>query len=46
VTFSLGLPFTADIRLNYEKYFHPAGHTILPGPGDHDKLVLELMAHF
>jgi hypothetical protein len=44
VTFSLGLPFTADIRLNYEKYFYRAG--AVPGPSDHDKIVLELMAHF
>jgi hypothetical protein len=46
VTFSLGLPFTADIRLNYEKYFHPANPVVAPGPSDHDKLVIELMAHF
>ncbi len=44
VTFSLGLPFTADIRLNYEKYFYRSGVT--PGPSDHDKIVIELMAHF
>ncbi len=44
VTFSLGLPFTADVRLNYEKYFYRRGVT--PGPSDHDKIVLELMAHF
>ncbi len=44
VTFSLGLPFQADIRLNYEKYFYRAGVT--PGPSDHDKIVIELMAHF
>ena len=45
VTFSLGLPFTADIRLNYEKYFYRGG-PVAPGPSDHDKIVLELMAHF
>ncbi len=44
VTFSLGLPFTADIRFNYEKYFYRTGVT--PGPSDHDKIVLEFMAHF
>ncbi len=44
VTFSLGLPFTADVRINYEKYFYRAGVT--PGPSDHDKIVIELMAHF
>jgi hypothetical protein len=44
VTFSLGLPFTADIRLNFEKYFYRAN--AIPGPSDHDKIVLELMAHF
>ncbi len=52
ITFSLGLPFSADIRLNYEKYFYdrrPARGTVLdfaPGPSDHDKIVVELMAHF
>ncbi len=44
VTFSLGLPFEADIRVNYEKYFY--GHDALPGISDHDKIVLEFMAHF
>ncbi len=55
VTFSLGLPFSADIRLNYEKYFYdrpsagslPAQNPSGPiGPSDHDKIVVELMAHF
>ncbi len=51
VTFSLGLPFSADIRLNYEKYFYdrPAGYAgpvLTPGPSDHDKIVVEFMAHF
>lgn len=45
VTFSLGLPFTADIRLNYEKYFYPNDYAT-PNPSEHDKIVLELMAHF
>jgi hypothetical protein len=44
VTFSLGLPFTADIRVNYEKYFYRTGAII--EPSDHDKIVVELMAHF
>jgi hypothetical protein len=44
VTLSLGLPFSADIRINYEKYFYRRGVT--PGPSDHDKIVVELMAHF
>ncbi len=44
VTFSLGLPFTADIRFNVEKYFYRRGVTA--GPSDHDKIVLEFMAHF
>jgi hypothetical protein len=44
VTFSLGLPFSADIRLNYEKYFYAAG--AVPGISDHDKIVVEFMAHF
>lgn len=46
VTFSLGLPFTADIRLNYEKYFYRAWSPVGPGPSDHDKIVVEFMAHF
>lgn len=46
VTFSLGLPFTADIRVNYEKYFYRAGAAVQPGPSDHDKIVVEFMAHF
>lgn len=45
VTFSLGLPFSADIRLNYEKYFYARNATSI-GVSDHDKIVVELMAHF
>lgn len=45
VTFSLGLPFEADIRLNYEKYFYTSPDAV-PGASDHDKIVVELMAHF
>lgn len=44
ITFGLGLPFTADIRLNYEKYFYERG--VIPGASDHDKIVVEWMAHF
>ena len=44
ITLSLGLPFTADIRINYEKYFYRPGARI--GASDHDKIVVELMAHF
>lgn len=47
VTFSLGMPFTADIRLNYEKYFYgDRTDGLTPGPSDHDKAVVELMVHF
>jgi hypothetical protein len=45
VTFSLGLPFEADIRLNYEKYFYAPNASPI-GVSDHDKIVIELMAHF
>jgi hypothetical protein len=44
VTFSLALPFMADIRLNYENYFYRTG--AVPGLSDHDKIVIEFMAHF
>ncbi len=44
LTFSLGLPFTADIRLNYEKYFY-AKHSI-PKESEQDKFVAELMVRF
>jgi hypothetical protein len=44
ITFGLGLPFTADIRLNYEKYFYETG--AVPGASDHDKIVMDFMAHF
>jgi hypothetical protein len=44
VTLSLGLPFTADIRVNYEKYFYRPGAPV--GISDHDKVVVEFMAHF
>ena len=44
VTFSLGLPFISDIRLNYEKYFYRDGAT--PKESERDKLVVELMTRF
>lgn len=44
LTFSLGLPFRADIRLNYEAYFYRKG--ITPAHSEQDKLVVELMCRF
>lgn len=44
VTFSLGLPFRADIRLNYEAYFYRTGVT--PALSEQNKWVLEFMARF
>lgn len=44
VTFSLNLPFEADIRLNYEKYLYHA--EALPKESERDKLVVEFMVHF
>lgn len=44
LTFSLGLPFRADIRLNYESYFYKKGVT--PAISEQDKIVLEFMARF
>lgn len=44
ITFSFGLPFMADIRLNYEMYFYDKG--VVPKVSEHDKIVLEFMAHF
>lgn len=46
VTFSLGLPFSADIRLNFEKYFYARHMAERIGVSDHDKIVVEFMAHF
>lgn len=43
-TFSLGLPFTADIRLNYEAYFYRK--TVVPALSEQDKLVVEFMCRF
>lgn len=43
-TLSLESKLQADIRLNYEKYFFKKG--VVPGTGDDDRLVLELIAHF
>lgn len=45
VTLSLGQKaFTADLRLNYEKYFYDEGARIKTS--EHDKLVAELMVRF
>lgn len=44
MTFSLGLPFRADIRLNYEAYFYKA--SVTPAVSERDKVVVELMARF
>jgi len=44
LTLSLAMPFVADIRINYEKYWYPDGGT--PKTSEKDKLVLELMTRF
>lgn len=44
VTFSLGLPFRADVRLNYEAYFYRAAAT--PALSEQDKIVAEFMVRF
>ena len=44
VTFSLGLPFRADVRLNYEAYFFRA--TATPALSEQDKIVAEFMVRF
>lgn len=44
LTFSLGLPFRADIRLNYEAYFYRK--TVTPALSEQDKLVVEFMCRF
>ena len=44
LTFSLGLPFRADIRLNYEAYFYRADAT--PALSEQDKIVAEVMVRF
>lgn len=44
LTFSLGKPFQADLRLNYEKYFYPEGSLALES--EQDKLVVEMMVRF
>lgn len=43
-TLSLISIFQADIRINYEKYLY--SHDVKPAPGEGDRLVLELIAHF
>ncbi len=44
LTFSLGLPFQADIRFNYEKYFYKK--YAIPAISEQDKIVLEFVARF
>lgn len=44
LTFSIGKPFVADIRLNYEKYFYPASG--IPKVSEQDKIVFEVMTRF
>lgn len=43
-TLSLGTPFVADVRVNYEKYFYRSG--AVPAVSEKDKFVIELMVHF
>lgn len=43
-TFSFGLPFAADIRINYEKYFYDSA-AVAP-VSERDKVVVEVMVHF
>lgn len=44
LTFSLGLPFRADIRLNYEAYFYR--RAVTPAISEQDKAVVEFMCRF
>lgn len=44
VTLSLDLPFVADIRINYEKYFYRSG--AVPKVSERDKFVIEFMTRF
>ena len=44
LTFSLGLPFQADLRLNYEKYFYRENAIITPT--EQDRIVAEVMVRF
>lgn len=44
VTLGLGLPFRADIRLNYEAYFYRP--TATPALSEQDKIVAEFMVRF
>lgn len=44
LTFSLGLPFQADFRLNYEKYFYRDEAII--HPSEQDRIVAEVMVRF
>ncbi|MCI1720229.1 MAG: OprO/OprP family phosphate-selective porin [Bacteroidales bacterium] len=44
ITLSMGKPFTADLRLNYEDYFYRK-NAVIP-KGEQDKFVIELMLKF
>ena len=44
VTLSLGLPFRADLRLNYEAYFYR--RTATPALSEQDRVVAEFMIRF
>lgn len=44
VTLGLGLPFQADIRINYEAYFYRP--TATPALSEQDKIVAEFMVRF
>ena len=44
VTLGLGLPFRADIRINYETYFYRSG--VVPALSEQDKFVAEFMVRF
>ncbi len=44
VTLSLDKPFISDIRINYEKYLYASGAIVKPS--EHDKIAIEVVAHF
>ena len=44
LTFILGKPFQADLRVNYEKYFYK--DLSLAKPSEQDKFVIEMMVRF
>ncbi len=43
-TLSLDKPYISDIRINYEKYLYASGAVVKPS--EHDKIAIELVAHF